>query len=141
MGAYLAQAVDGLAILIFRAGQGPIEPGLLVGQRTRPVIDPDMVVPVDIEAADLAENPVIGQRLGPRWIDNETRRLAGLDALYTPVFLNSRSREPLFFRTLTLGSAAITRPVRVRIAGSAAVSLRWIIILVFPFNTLPEWTE
>jgi hypothetical protein len=61
-----------------------------------------------------------------------------LDVLYTPDFLNSRSREPLFLRILISGSAAMTRPVRVNaIAGSVAVTLRWIIILVFPFITLP----
>ena len=48
MGAYLAQPVDRLAVLVFHAGQRPFEASLLIGQGARPVIDPDMVVPVDV---------------------------------------------------------------------------------------------
>jgi hypothetical protein len=39
------------------------------------VIDPDVVVRTDREAADLADTPVIRQRLRPGRIDDETRRL------------------------------------------------------------------
>src|ERR1035437_754241 len=102
MGAYLAQPVDRLAVRIFHAGQGPFQPGLLVGQGTRPAIDPDMVVPVDIEAADLAKNPVIGQRLGPRWIDDETRRLAGLGDI-----IDTRLLEQPFERAIVLEDVAV----------------------------------
>jgi hypothetical protein len=41
------------------------------GQRARPLVDPDMVLRVDRHAADLAHDPIVGQRLGPERIDFE----------------------------------------------------------------------
>ena len=38
-------------------------PGLVAGQRARALQDPDVVVPVDRDAADLSDDPVVGQRL------------------------------------------------------------------------------
>ena len=51
---------------------------LVLGQRTRPMNDPDMVLRIDRDAADLAHDPVVGQRLGPERIDLEFRDIAGL---------------------------------------------------------------
>src|SRR5205807_8408165 len=53
-----------------------------------------------------------------------------------PDFLNSRSREPLLFRIS--GSAAMATPVRVNKIAGNVFALRWIVIFVLPFNTLPE---
>jgi hypothetical protein len=51
-----------------------------------------------------------------------------LDVLYTPDFLKSRSREPLFFRMLTSESAAIARPAKSKITPiDFAIVLWWII--------------
>ena len=77
IGAHLAQPVDRLALLVGGARHGPFQPGLVVGHGARPVVDPDMVMRVDIEPADLAQKPVVRQRLRPCGIDHETRRLAG----------------------------------------------------------------
>ena len=63
--ARLADAVDRLALFIGGAGRGSFESSLVVGQRARPVVDPDMIMLVDIEPADLAEQPVVRQRLRP----------------------------------------------------------------------------
>ena len=75
--AHLAESVDRLALLIGGARHGAFESGLVVGHGARPVVDPDMVMLVDIEPAYLAEKPVVRQRLRPCGIDDETRRLAG----------------------------------------------------------------
>src|SRR4029077_14263751 len=47
---------------------------LLVDQRSRAVDDPHMVARVDGDAGDLAEDPVVGQRLGPGSVDLEAAR-------------------------------------------------------------------
>ena len=48
---------------------------LVVGQRARPLKHPDVVLRVDGDAADLAEDPVVRQRLRPVRIDPERRAL------------------------------------------------------------------
>ena len=48
---------------------------LVVGQRARPLKHPDIVLRVDRDAADLAEDPVVGQRPRPIRIDPERRAL------------------------------------------------------------------
>ena len=52
-----------------------------------------------------------------------------LEALYTPVCLSSRSREPLLFRKSMPVSALLPVPIN-SMAGSAAVSLRRIILVL-----------
>jgi hypothetical protein len=47
-----------------------------------------MIVPIDKQPANLNENPVIRQRLGPCGIDRETRRLAGLRGVIYARFLH-----------------------------------------------------
>ena len=48
--------------------------GTLAGaQRTRPMDDPDTIEPVDRDAGDLADDPVVGQRLRPQRVDLELR--------------------------------------------------------------------
>ena len=49
-------------------------PGRARVERPRPVIHPDVVVGVDGNTADLADPPVVGQRLRPAGIDDEARR-------------------------------------------------------------------
>ena len=48
---------------------------LVVDQRRRPVDDPDVVLAVDGDAGDLAEDPFVGQGLGPERINGELGRL------------------------------------------------------------------
>src|SRR5216684_805980 len=55
---------------------------LVVGQRARAVDNPDMTLPVDGDAANLAENPVVGQWLWPGRIDREGRNLAGMSVAW-----------------------------------------------------------
>ena len=50
---------------------------LVVGERARPLQHPDMVVGIDGDARHLAQQPVVGQRLGPERIDLELRRVGG----------------------------------------------------------------
>ena len=102
VGAHLAQPVDRLAVLIFRAGQRPFQAGLLVGQGARPVIDPDMVVPVHIQPADLAESPVLGSGCGH---DGSTTKLGVL-----PVFggiVDTRLLEQPFEGAVLLKDVAV----------------------------------
>src|SRR5262249_14889714 len=49
-----------------RAGVGRVE-------RARTVIDPDVVVPIDEQPADVADDPVVRQRFRPAWINDEAR--------------------------------------------------------------------
>ena len=48
---------------------------LAIGQRAGAVHDPDMILRVDIDAADLADDPIVRQRLRPSGVDLELRRL------------------------------------------------------------------
>ena len=41
--------------------------------------DPDVIVRVDGDAGNRAENPSVGQRFGPDWIDAESRNLSRRD--------------------------------------------------------------
>ncbi len=50
---------------------------LVVGQRARAMDHPDVALPVDGDAADLAEDPVAGKRFRPGRIDREGQDLAG----------------------------------------------------------------
>jgi hypothetical protein len=50
---------------------------LVVGQRAWTVDHPDIPLPVDGDAADLADDPAVGQRLWPGGIDGESRNFAG----------------------------------------------------------------
>ena len=47
--------------------------GLVIGERAGALQDPDVVVLVHRDAADLADQPIVGQRLGPARIDLEAR--------------------------------------------------------------------
>ena len=58
-------ALTGWPLASVAPGNGLFEPDLVVVQGARPVVDPDMVVPVDIEPADLPEQPAMRQRLRP----------------------------------------------------------------------------
>src|SRR4030088_1730782 len=51
---------------------------LVVGQRTRPVDQPDMPLRIDGDAADLTENPVVRQWLWPGRIDRKGRNVTGM---------------------------------------------------------------
>ena len=62
----------------FRARRRQRGAFLVVGQRARPVDQPDMALPIDGDAADLAEDPVVRQRLWPGRVDRESRDLAAL---------------------------------------------------------------
>ena len=70
-----AHDVDGLPVLHLVGGIG--QRRLVVGQRARPLVDPDVIVGRDIEAADLAEDPVVGQLLRPARVGDKARRLRG----------------------------------------------------------------
>ena len=56
-------------------GRGLLCALLVVDQRGGPMDDPDVVLAVDGDAGDLAEDPFVGQRLGPVRIDGELGRL------------------------------------------------------------------
>ncbi len=57
------------------SGQGRILLGraLPLGQRTRALHDPDAIKPIDRDAGDLTEYPIVRQRLRPQGIDLELR--------------------------------------------------------------------
>src|SRR5205085_6518888 len=59
--AHLAEPVDRLTFLVGGARHGSFEASLVCSHGARPVIDPDMVMLVDVEAADLAQKPVVWQ--------------------------------------------------------------------------------
>ena len=65
--------VDGLSVLVLvrRIGQRRF----VVGQRARPLIDPDVIIGRHIEAAHLSDDPVIRQLLRPARVGDEARRL------------------------------------------------------------------
>ena len=63
--AHLAEPVDRLTLLIGGARHGPFKSSLVSRHGARPVVDPDMVMLVDIEPAYLAKKPVVWQRLRP----------------------------------------------------------------------------
>ena len=68
MGPYsarLADAVDRLTLVVRGARHGSFEPSLFIGHGARPIVDPDMVMLVDVESAYLAQQPVVRQRLRP----------------------------------------------------------------------------
>ncbi len=50
---------------------------LVVEQGARTMDDPDMIVLVDRDAGDLAENPIVGQRFWPERLDLEARNVLG----------------------------------------------------------------
>ena len=75
VGARIAERVDGLSVLGLVGGAG--QRRLVVGQRARPLVDPDVIVGRDVEAADLADDPVVGQLLRPAGVGDEARRLRG----------------------------------------------------------------
>ena len=72
-----AQTIDRLPLGVGRAGYGLFQSDFVVIECARPIVDPDMVMMVDIEPADLPEYPVVGQRLWPSGIDDEIRRRTG----------------------------------------------------------------
>jgi hypothetical protein len=50
---------------------------LVVGQRARPLEHPDIVLRIDRHAADLTQDPIVGQRFWPERIDTKHRALRG----------------------------------------------------------------
>src|SRR5439155_8521053 len=64
----------------FRSGRRQACTFFIVGERTRPVYYPDMALGIDGDAAELAENPVVRQRLWPRRLDFETGNFGCLRA-------------------------------------------------------------
>ena len=132
-GAHLAEAVDRLALLVLRAGQRPFQPGLFGGHGARPVVDPDMVVLVDIEPADLAENPVVRQRLRPGGIDHEVRRLAGRRGIVHARLLEQPLERAALFQDVDIGVGALAAAVIHR-AATAAITVRRVVMPVSPGN-------
>ena len=100
-------AVDRLPLGVGRARQRLLQPDFVVVQGARAVIDPDMVVAVDIEPADLAEQPAMRQRPRPGRIGNEVRRLAGLGPVVDAGLL-----EQLIEDAALLQSAGVLRQRR-----------------------------
>ena len=45
-----------------------------IGQGARALVEPDVVLRIDEDAAGLAEDPVVGQRHAPHRVDLEFRR-------------------------------------------------------------------
>src|SRR5262249_136598 len=76
IGVRLADAIDGLAMLVLCPWHRPFETGLLGSHAAGAIVDPYMIALVDVQPADLAEEPVVRQGLRPRGIDHEARRLA-----------------------------------------------------------------
>jgi hypothetical protein len=50
----------------------------VVDKRPRPMHDPDVIIAVDRDAGDLAENPIAGQRLRPKRLRLEARNVGAL---------------------------------------------------------------
>jgi hypothetical protein len=67
----LAQPIHFLPLGVGNAGQSLYKTGFIIRHGARSIVDPDVIVQVDIQAANLAENPVIWQRLWPSGIDYE----------------------------------------------------------------------
>src|SRR5262249_10182636 len=72
---HVSDTVDRLTASILCTGHGPFEASLLRRHCAGTIVDPDMVMLVHIESADLAKQPVILQWLRPRGIDHKIRRL------------------------------------------------------------------
>src|ERR1700761_5655777 len=66
IGARLAQSVDWLCLGVGCAWHGVFQTGLFVGHGARAVVDPNVIVPVDVQTADLPQKPVVRQGLRPR---------------------------------------------------------------------------
>ena len=69
-----AQAVDGNLLAVQGTRHRWLKPGFVIGQAARAVENPYMVVTIDEHAADLAQEPVMRERLGPGGIDHELGR-------------------------------------------------------------------
>jgi hypothetical protein len=69
---------------------------LVVGQRARPLEHPNVVLSIDRHAADLAEDPVVRQRLRPKRIDTEggTLRLHRAGGAKQREYGRQRGRNP-----------------------------------------------
>ena len=52
-----------------------VRAAFVVRERARTLIHPDVIMRVDGDPADLAEDPFVGQRFGPEWIDDDARRI------------------------------------------------------------------
>src|SRR3984957_5352963 len=62
----------------FRARRRQRCPFLVVGQRAWAMDDPDVALRIDCDATDLAEDPVVGQRLWPRRVHREGGDFTGM---------------------------------------------------------------
>jgi hypothetical protein len=73
-----ARAADGLRTIVADVGDGIGRARLVTGQRPWALYDPDVVVAIHGDAADLAEQPIVRQRIRPVRYDLETRRDAAI---------------------------------------------------------------
>jgi hypothetical protein len=55
-------------------------PGIGLAERTRAVVDPDVVVRVDEDAADVADDPIVREHLWPGGVEHEAWCRASLGA-------------------------------------------------------------
>ena len=94
------QHVNGLSVLVLVRGIG--QRRFVVGQRARPLVDPDVIIGRDVEAAHLSDDPVVGQLLPNNWIIGEVAGLCVAPDDHIWVY-----QRP---RTLTNDEAALTQP-------------------------------
>jgi hypothetical protein len=74
-GAHEAEIVDRLALAIGRSGGRLLEPRFIVEERTRTIVNPYVIVAIDVETADLSEEPMRRKDFGPRRVDHKIGRL------------------------------------------------------------------
>ncbi|HXB81493.1 MAG TPA: hypothetical protein VNX23_29460 [Bradyrhizobium sp.] len=93
VGTHEAKAVEGLALGIGRAFYRAFEPDFVIVECARPVVDPDMIMIINIEPADLPEQPVVRQRPRPGGIDDKIRRLAGFGSVVDAGLLEQKVKD------------------------------------------------
>ena len=121
--------LTGSPLLILSTGNRPFESSFIIREALRaPMVDPNVVMLVDVEAAYLTNHPVVREPLRPGGIDDRPRRFAGAGrVVHTPILWPSRSSAPVLVKRLIASlSAAIARLARgpIPFAANAAVVLR-----------------
>ena len=74
VGPRMTERADRFALLVF--ARGALHAAVLRADRARAVINPDLVVLVDGDTADVADHPMVRQRLRPCGVEHEARRMA-----------------------------------------------------------------
>ena len=97
IGPHESKTIDRLTFGVGRTCDGGLKPHFIVVERAWPVVDPNMVVTIDIEAADLPQQPAMRQWLRPGRVNDEFGRLSGRRAVIDATLLLQEIEEGAFF--------------------------------------------